>query len=150
MSSVGGFSSEYLQNEALETMVQKAMEIGVHRGVAFVLVKSKRAPSGIVQFKVVNNVLVRRARTDDSNDVGTNYFGIAMEKLAIMMALGIDSGLVKNHIKKGEVPYRGGLIRFEDKMGYVIYVGFSGGTEDQDVEIATIGMQKLFSDEEKS
>ena len=140
------FKSEYMHIGALVAMESVAKNRGVERGVAFILVKPKHESSGEIRFRIVNKEMVREplGREVEAVEAGTNYFGVAMTKLAVMMALDVDSGSVKSHLKKGETPYRGGLIRFI--QDYVIYVGFSGGTEDQDVEIAQAGMKMLLAD----
>lgn len=109
--------------------------------MAFISVQEKDS-LGEVHFRIVNETMVRPPRYDGSGDKGTNYFGVAMGKLAMMMATGENSSAMGGNIPVGEMPYRGGLVRFEGK--YRIYVGFSGGTEDQDVEIAQMGMEVLF------
>ena len=98
-----------------------------------------------VHFEAVNATILRNPPLDDSigeGDPGTNYFGIAMEKLAVMMGTGYRSGHFKGTLRRGESPYRGGLIRQDGD--YMVYVGFSGGTEDHDVEIAEFGMNTMF------
>lgn len=110
------FESDIAQALALVAMVQAAQEMMVGKGVAFVLVKKKKGNSGEVLFKIVNNILVREpiGREVEAIEAGTNYFGVAMGKLAVMMSADTDSGTVKTHIKKGESPYRGGLVRLVD------------------------------------
>jgi len=136
------FQSGFIQICALTAMLQVAKNLGVEKGVAFVSVQEKRDDWGEVRFKAVNKTVVRPPRNDGSGDKGTSYFGVAMGKLAMMMATEQNSGPMGGSIPTGEMPYRGGLVRLEGR--YRIFVGFSGGTEDQDVEIALIGMKMLF------
>ncbi len=125
----------YIHSTLLE-MIKKADEIGVKRGVAVVMVTEKLGAFGEVGSLSVNGKFERRSR--GAGDPGTNYFGIAMAKLGVMMSTLMDSGTFKNSLKRGEVPYRGGLYK---KVGiYHVFIAFSGGTEDQDVEIAQAGV----------
>ncbi|HCQ31664.1 TPA: hypothetical protein DIU27_04780 [Candidatus Collierbacteria bacterium] len=119
----------------LSEMIQMAKTLGVKKGVAFVSIQKQGDETGFVRYRTINNTIQRCKRNPD--DRATNYFGVAMEKLAIMMATGLKSGTFKE-VKVGETPYRGGLVLVSEK--YTVYVGFSGGTEDQDVEIAEQGM----------
>ena len=136
------FQSEYVPVLALIGMIKTAEYLGVEKGVAFILAQKKDDESGNVHFRVVNKKIIRLPRIDGSGDKGTNYFGVAMGKLAMMMATEQNSGPMGGSIPTGEMPYRGGLVKFEGR--YRIFVGFSGGTEDQDVEIARTGMAMLF------
>ncbi|HBC44764.1 MAG: hypothetical protein UX01_C0019G0003 [Candidatus Collierbacteria bacterium GW2011_GWB2_45_17] len=138
------FQSTFTQNFALIAMVQLAESLDVKKGVAFLLVQERGSDSGEVLFQVVNNVMIRRPSNDEflAGEAGTNYFGVAMGKLAVMMDTDANSGSLIFYLRKGETPYRGGLVKFEGR--YRIFVGFSGGTEDQDVEIARTGMAMLF------
>lgn len=125
----------YIQSSLLE-MVKKADEIGVLRGVAVVMVTERLGAFGEVGCLSVNGKFERPSR--GIGDPGTNYFGIAMGKLAVMMSTLMNSGTFKVDLKRGEVPYRGGLY---NKVGiYHVFIAFSGGTEDQDVEIAQAGV----------
>lgn len=129
------------KNLALAAMTLKAKYLGLERGVACVSIQKLGDDSGEVLFQIVNKTMVRPPRYDGSGDTGTNYFGVAMGKLAMMMATGMMSGSMGGGIPTGEMPYRGGLVRTEKNCR--IFVGFSGGTEDQDTEIAIMGMKKL-------
>ncbi len=147
MSTITGnpFELEAMQKFALAVMVKKAKAMGLEKGVAFVCVRERGEGMGKVYFFVVNDVFTREPDPKIVGDLGTNYFGIAMMKLAVMMSTNGYSG-VNVTIKGGESSYRGGLIRKDDD--YTTYMGFSGGTEDQDVEIATSGMIMMFADED--
>ena len=139
------FKSKYVQIGALTAMIFKAKSLGVNKGVAFVSVQEASTNIRSLQFAIVEKTFVRNPPLDDSigeGDPGTNYFGIAMEKLAVMMGTGYRSGHFEGTLRRGESPYRGGLIRQEGD--YMVYVGFSGGTEDRDVEIAKFGMEMMF------
>lgn len=129
-------AGQYYVHCTLLTMNKKAKEIGVKRGVSAVMVTQSLYAFGEVDFLAVDGKIERRSR--GAGDPGTNYFGIVMAKLAVMMSTFANSGTFVNSIKRGEVPYRGGLYK---KVGiYHVFIAFSGGTEDQDVEIAQAGV----------
>jgi len=135
------FLTEVWQKYALRKMVVHAKSLGLTKGVAFLSVQKKGQKILNVKFATVDGVFQRKSYGGD--DRGTNYFGIAMGKLAVMMAYHVNSGFLAGEEapKNGESRYRGGLVI--DIGKYTIYVGFSGGTEDQDVEIATTGMDMM-------
>lgn len=143
-SSLKRFQLESVQIEALKAMESYAQRIGVNKGVAFISVQKDDEYMGTLKFLVVNKVMVREpeGREVEAIEAGTNYFGVAMGKLAYMMSAKNNSGTNKQ-LHRGEMPYQGGLI--EEIGRYFIYVGFSGGTEDQDVDISRVGMAFLFS-----
>lgn len=101
---------------------------------------------GLIRIASVNNTISREPDPGKDGDEGTNYLGVAMLKLAAMMATGMNSGSNIGFVKYGETAYRGGVIR-KDGI-YTVYAGFSGGTEDQDVDIAQFGMELLFADKD--
>ena len=128
------------RNYALRAMVLHAKALGVNKGVAFVSVQHLNGQTLTIECAVVNNTFQRECHGWD--DKGSNYFGIALEKLAVMVSTDLNSGFVPpEKLKNGESPYRGGLVR--KVGGYFVYTGFSGGTQDEDVEIATAGMDLL-------
>ena len=134
---------EYVQACALVGMIFKAKSMGIEHGVALLLCQ-KKGEGGISGPKIesVNN---------DFYGIRTNYFAIAMAKLAVAMRLGVDSGTIVDGLLAGETRYRGCLVRFQvvKSEKWEIYTAFSGGTEDQDVEIAQFGMKMLFPEEQK-
>jgi len=76
-------------------------------------------------------------------DIGTNYATVAPAKLFQMLRTGKPSGQTPI---KGENSYRGGdLVDLGE--GNMLFAAFSGGTEDQDLQIARAGlvvMKKLW------
>ncbi len=125
----------YIHCTLLE-MIKKAGEIGVKKGVAAIMVTESLHSFLDIWSLAVDGKTERPSR--GAGDPGTNYFGIAMSKLAVMMSTFMNSGTFKVSLKRGEVPYRGGLYK---KVGiYHVFIAFSGGTEDQDVEIAQAGV----------
>ena len=138
------FANEYIQIGALTAMISIAKRMGIEHGVAFISVQEARTNIRNLQFAIVEGRFQRDSRGE--GDLGTNHFGIAMEKLAVMMGTGYRSGHLPGSLRKGESAYRGGLLRQEGD--YCVYVGFSGGTEDQDVEITESGMKMLFPEKQ--
>ncbi len=134
------FSSKNI-NKSLEVMHAEAVEMGLDKGVAFLASWPFFVTSPRVAFTIVGS-LERDPDPDEEADIGTNYFGVAMSKLAYMLSTRQDSGSQDRPIKFGEVSYRGGL-RVTTEEGSGIYVGYSGGTEDQDVQIASKGLSTL-------
>ncbi|OGM82423.1 hypothetical protein A2376_03025 [Candidatus Woesebacteria bacterium RIFOXYB1_FULL_47_31] len=139
-----GLSSESNISESLEAMTDQAFALGLNRGVAFICYwpgnpGDSRKPQ--VTFKVTGD-LERDPKPDKSGDIGTNYFGIAMSKLAYMLSTETDSGSGIRPVKNGEVSYRGGLILVTQE-GSRICGGYSGGTEEQDLQIASKGLSRL-------
>ncbi len=122
-------------------MHSEAVEIGLKKGVAFLATWPFFVTSPRVAFIVVGS-LERDPIPDKEGDIGTNYFGIAMSKLAYMLSTHENSGSQTRPPKNGEVPDRGGLVVIT-KENSGIYVGYSGGTEDQDVQIANKGLSTL-------
>lgn len=132
------FRLEYIQIGAVIAMIEKAKGMGIEHGAALVLCR-KKMNQGMSWpiFDFVDNTFF---------GTRTNYFAIAMAKLAVAMRLGVDSGTIKEGLLAGETGYRGCLVRFVtvECENWEIYTAFSGGTEDQDVEIASLGMRMLF------
>ncbi|MBU0572237.1 hypothetical protein KKH23_01040 [Patescibacteria group bacterium] len=135
------YSNERM-NRALQHMRVKAVEMGLRQGVAFICAHPFFVDMPRVAFVVVSTL----ERDPDPNrcgdDKGENYFGIAMSKLAFMLSTKTNSGSQSRLTKDGEVNYHGGLAFFfqniADEGG--IYVGYSGGTEHQDMQIARKGL----------
>jgi hypothetical protein len=123
---------------AVRAMLLHAKVMGLQKGVAFVCIQKNDGEMGKINYGVVNHTIKREPVDGKKGDIGTNYFGVVMSKLAVMMSLGLDSGMSHDALKYGEVPYRGGLV--QEIGDFKVYVGFSGGTEDQDVAIAKSGM----------
>jgi hypothetical protein len=144
MDSKKLFANEYIQIGALTAMISKAEGMGLVHGTALILCrkKSNQGISNLI-FDSVNN---------DFSGLRSNYFAVAMAKLAVAMRLKVDSGTVTEGLLVGETHYRGCLVRFVmvDYENWEIYTAFSGGTEDEDVEIAQFGMDMLFPEEQKS
>lgn len=157
---MASWPTDFAREHALKTMLEKAEEIGLNRGVAVVCAVSYHPKSTSfprVEFASLKGTLQRDPRPPENiwqrilwffcpwlEDFGTNYLGMALMKLAWMVATNTTSGFSARHIKNGETVARGGLIHPEGTMR--IFTAFSGGTEEQDTEIASAGMGYLLQD----
>lgn len=124
--------------KAMENLVK---EMGLKHGVGCIIVKPL-AGRPYAEFLFLDAIV--RAPDPDTHgekDTGTNYFGVAMSKAAFSLSSGMDSGAKQPLLKLGEVEYRGCIILPEASSGSIVYFTFSGGTEDQDVEIDNAGLQ---------
>ncbi len=149
--------TDFGRQAALEAMLEKARELGLTRGVAVVCAVSYHPNSKTfprIDFAVLDGKLQRDPRPPKNiwqrllwffcpwlKDRGTNYLGVALMKLAWMVATDTISGNTIRHLKTGEIHFPGGLILIEDTMR--IFTAFSGGTGEQDTEIARAGMSQL-------
>lgn len=127
-----------------EAMKAKAKSLGVKKGTFAILPWSY---AGVIYFSWISDDPERRGedafrsmfRGPDplkgEDDNGANYLGVVMGKIAQCARTGQDS-CMENAIK-GESTYRGAVVS-ED--GQAIF-GFSGGTQDQDVEIVIAGKE---------
>ena len=143
----GLYSNENI-DKSLVAMRGKSYEMGLKRGVAFLAFWPYTSPFPRVAF-AVDSEIQRDPNPDKEGDIGTNYFGIAMSKLAYMLATHTNSGSEVRPVKTGEVAYKGGLIVITEE-GSEIFAGYSGGTEEQDVQIALMGISTLIELSEAS
>lgn len=125
---------------ALREMIRKAQELGANKGVAAISVCKMGQPNGAIHFLAVNEK-IERVSNGRPDDVGTNYLGVVMAKIAIMMATGVPSGTYVHSVKRGEVPFKGGLIG--EYSLFKVYVAFSGLSEDDDVIVASVGLKAM-------
>ena len=137
-------TKKLLEDVALGMMESVAERFEIENGVGFVLLLETEALSyPRIAFFVIGLIERDPDPSRGEDDTGTNYFAVAMSKLARMISTEQDSGLSTSPLKYGEVPCRGGLIRVVLKG--TILTGFSGGTEDQDVLVAQAGMDILLA-----
>lgn len=123
----------FIQNadQSLALVEQAAEKISI-KGVAIVaFIPGDATVSWISKMKVVGNLTSGKA----------NLLGIAYTKASEMADTHRDSGSGVREIYSGELGYQGGLIR-KVSSGYILAV-FSGGSGEQDVEVAKIGLDKL-------
>jgi hypothetical protein len=123
----------FIQNsdQCLELIEQASQKISI-KGVAIVAyIPGERSESWISKMKVVGNLTHDKA----------NLLAIACTKAAEMADTHLDSGSGVREIYSGELGYKGGLIK-KVNSGYILAV-FSGGSGEQDLEVAKIGLDKL-------
>ena len=121
---------------ALMKMREKALSIGVKVGVSTITVLHEENRDLSLTLSRANNTHIRVDVPDKPN---ANYTAVASAKIAQMMRTGEPSGRDDGFF--GEVPYRGGLT-FKNER-FTVFVAYSGGTEDEDAEIAQIGIEHL-------
>lgn len=131
--------------EAFKAMEEKAQELGV-QGVAVVLIEPPKDDGEEVCWKPSIQPMGRFFREADPSkgegDAGANYMAVAVSKLAEMLETKKASGVSGRPPRKGEFGYRGGAISLHES-GATLYSAFSGGNEDQDVEIAGAGIRAM-------
>jgi len=118
-------------DKSLSLIADAARKISI-KGVAIVaFIPGDTTKTWISKMKVVGHL------TDNKN----NLLGIASAKAAEMADTHLDSGSKIREIYSGELGYQGGLIK-KVKSGYILAV-FSGGSGEQDMEAAKIGLDWL-------
>ena len=118
-------------DQSLVLIEQAAKKISI-KGVAIVAyLPGDVTETWISKMKVVGNLTNGKA----------NLLGIAYTKASEMADTHLDSGSKIREIYNGELGYKGGLIK-KVKSGYLIAV-FSGGSGEQDLEVAKIGLEWL-------
>ena len=117
-----------LADQCLTRIEQAAQKLPI-QGVAIVaFIPGDVTLTWISKMKVVGKL------TSGKN----NLLGIAYTKASEMAETHMDSGSGIREIFSGELGYKGGLIK-KVKSGYILAV-FSGGSSDQDLEVAKIGL----------
>lgn len=115
------------------TLIEQAAERISIKGVAIVAyIPGDATKSWISKMKVVGHLTSGKS----------NLLGIAYTKASEMADTHLDSGSKIREIYSGELGYKGGLIK-KVKSGYILAV-FSGGSGEQDLEVAKIGLEWLF------
>lgn len=118
-------------DKSLALIEQAAQKISI-KGVALIaFIPGDTTKSWISKMKVVGNLTRNKA----------NLLGIAYTKAAEMADTHLDSGSKIREIYSGELGYKGGLIK-RVNSGYILAV-FSGGSGEQDLEVAKIGLDWL-------
>ena len=118
-------------DQCLSHIEQSAQKISI-KGVAIVaFIPSDTTVSWISKMKVVGNLTHDKA----------NLLAIASTKAAEMADTHQDSGSGIREIYSGELGYKGGMIK-KVSSGYILAV-FSGGSGEQDLEVAKIGLDWL-------
>ena len=138
MKTLSGFISETSPTitKTLKIMQEKASSIDVDVGVAMITVSHVGITDYKLTLSLINNTEVR-VNVPQKTDV--NFTGVVSAKISQMQrtlkSSGNDDGFI------GEVPYKGGM--FFRKSGYDVFVAYSGGTEDEDVEITKHGIEVM-------
>ena len=128
-----------LADTALADMRAKADELKI-QGVAVVAYFEGDTPQAWSSKMVV----VGSYRKEPSaTDKGTNLLAAVYAKAAEMADTHKDSGSKVRDVMTGEVGWKGGLIA-HGKKGYLI-AAFSGGKDEDDLQVAHIGLAKLQS-----
>jgi hypothetical protein len=118
-------------DQSLALIEQAAQKISI-KGVAIVaFIPGDATASWISKMKVVGNLTHDKA----------NLLAIASTKAAEMADTHLDSGSGVREIYSGELGYKGGLIK-KVSSGYILTV-FSGGSGEQDLEVAKVGLDWL-------
>lgn len=117
--------------KSLALIEQAAQKLSI-KGVAIIaFIPGDVTESWISKMKVVGNLTTESA----------NLLGIASTKAAEMADTHLDSGSGVRKILSGELGYKGGLIK-KINSGYILAV-FSGGSGEQDLEVAKTGLNWL-------
>ena len=118
-------------DKSLALIEEAAQKLSI-KGVTIVaFIPGDATESWISKMKVVGNLTSNKA----------NLLGIASTKAAEMADTHLDSGSGIREIYSGELGYKGGLIK-KVNSGYILAV-FSGGSGEQDLEVAKIGLDYL-------
>lgn len=118
-------------DQCLSLIEQAAQKISI-KGVAVIAyIPGEITETWISKMKVVGNLTSGKA----------NLLGIANTKASEMADTHLDSGSKIREIYNGELGYQGGLIK-KVNSGYILAV-FSGGSGEQDLEVAKIGLDWL-------
>lgn len=135
------------QSAALDTMKDMAQELGV-QGVAALLVTpilETEWEELTLEIKVCGRFFRPpdpSRDTADHKDAGTNYLAVVSSKIAETLRTKKNSGQPANVDKPtGELGY-GGCLIFEKDNQYIL-LAFSGGTVEEDIQIATAGAKAL-------
>ncbi len=131
---------------ALMAMAEKARAMGLH-GVAFAFTASVKKPEGKPDFWTMSALVVDQLSdmpedTTGWSPTGANYFGIAAGKLAQTIRMGALASVPADPSKTpvGEFGYRGCVVYEHGDSDTLMRASFSGGTEEEDVEIAVAGI----------
>ena len=118
-------------DECLTLIEQAAQKISIQGVAVIAFIPGDVSVTWISKMKVVGNLTSGKA----------NLLGIAYTKASEMADTHRDSGSGVREIYSGELGYQGGLIK-KVNSGYILAV-FSGGSGEQDLEVAKIGLDWL-------
>ncbi len=134
-----------VEKGAIYAMVTKAKELNVY-GVCVVLTTSASKPLNSFfmdpLIQVVDKFFDTRNATSAWSPTGASYWAIAMSKIAEMLETNKPSGTIKGRSpRKGEFGYKGGISWRRNNLK--IFIAFSGGTQEQDLQIAEAGKMAM-------
>jgi len=118
-------------DECLALIEQASKKISIQGVAVIAYIPGNVSVSWISKMKVVGNLTSGKA----------NLLGIAYTKASEMADTHRDSGSGIREVYSGELGYQGGLIK-KVNSGYILAV-FSGGSGEQDLEVAKIGLDGL-------
>jgi hypothetical protein len=118
-------------DECLALIEKASQKISIQGVAVIAYIPGNVSVSWISKMTVVGNLTSGKA----------NLLGIAYTKASEMADTHLDSGSGVRDIYSGELGYKGGLIK-KVNSGYILAV-FSGGSGEQDLEVAKIGLDKL-------
>jgi len=122
--------------QALNTMQAHAETIGVRGAAVTGYLKDKNSIDWTVDMRLIGAM-----KTVNTEGKGYNFAGVVFQKASETMDTHQDSGSKVRPLLNGECGWAGSLISPVGD-GFVL-AAFSGGTSDQDVEIAGKGLQAL-------
>ncbi|MGW8314445.1 MAG: hypothetical protein ACWGNV_02505 [Bacteroidales bacterium] len=115
----------------LDLMENAASEMSVHGVAVVAYIPGEKSMTWVSRMKVVGLLA----------DENANFLSVAYSKAAEMAATYRNSGSADREPLHGEFGYEGGLIE-RVGSGYILAV-FSGGTGEEDTEIARAGLEEL-------
>ena len=118
-------------------MEHHAKKLGV-QGVIVVASMDNAGSSWVSHMKAVSAMKKIPEHPEKESYPGYNFVGIAYSKAAEMADTKLNSGSKVRPAYQGEFGYQGGMIE-KTESGFILTV-FSGATGEQDLEIATVGM----------
>ena len=118
-------------DRCLALMEQAAKELKIEGVAVMVFIPGEQVGSGVSKMKVVGNMTRKNV----------NFLAVANSKIAEMADTYLDSGSKVRESFVGETGWRGGLVK-KVGSGYIM-AAFSGGTEDEDIVVATAGLQHI-------
>lgn len=127
---------------ALDAMQAKAQEMGV-QGVASVVLQPLGDRDNFTTHHRTVGRYFRPPQPEERGpeDKGTNYLIGSFAKIAESIRTAWGSGQGQSPLLRCEFGWRGSLVAWDGDQE--IYTGFSGGTPEQDVQIAQAGQRHL-------
>lgn len=131
-----------LYNRALLAMQDTALKLGV-RGVAGVCIVAPKSSDTLIPVLRICGRFERPVFERGETDKGTNYLGVTLLKFATSFSRQRSSGPDIATLKMGEIGFKGCVVQV--KGSATLFAFFSGGSEEDDVQIANAGMSVLLN-----